>query len=220
MITHTAKQCQLSPEGVVLGFLQPNLPVVDLDEWSKGTRSERIRPIAQHLAESGFGAPDVVYLAYLLKIGLYVFVGILFALSTKGIDGLTNIGSWWSEPIVFQKAVFYTMLVEVVGLGCSFGPLAGRYFLPLGSSLYWLRPGTIRLPPWPNRVPLTAGTNRTPLDVLLYGALLGLLVLALVSDGTGPIPALDTELGVLPPGRPSRCWRSSRCSGCATRSSS
>ena len=187
-----------APKGVIMGFLQPNLPVVDMDEWSKGTRAERIRPMARHLAEAGFGAPDVVYLAYVLKIGLYVVGGMLFALSTKGIDGFTNVGAWWSEPIVFQKAVLYTMLVEVVGLGCSFGPLSGRYFVPIGSILYWLRPGTIRLPPWPNRVPLTKGTNRTPLDVVLYGALLVLLVLALVSDGSGPIPALDTEIGVLP----------------------
>ncbi|WP_459979705.1 DUF3556 domain-containing protein, partial [Mycobacterium avium] len=73
---------------------------------------------------------------------------------------------------VFQKAVLYTMLFEVVGLGCCFGPLAGRYFPPMGSILYWLRPGTIRLPPWPNRIPLTRCSTRTPLDAALYGALL------------------------------------------------
>ena len=33
---------------------------------------------------------------------------------------------------------------------------------------------------------------------MLYGALLVLLVIALVSDGTGPIPALNTAIGVLP----------------------
>ena len=43
---------------------------------------------------------------------------------------------------------------------------------PMGSILYWLRPKTIRLPPWPGRVPLTRGDARTPVDVLLYGALL------------------------------------------------
>jgi hypothetical protein len=68
----------------------------------------------------------------------------------------------------------------------------------MGSILYWLRPGTIRLPPWPGRVPLTKGSNRTPFDALLYGALLLLLATALVSDGTGPIPALGTTIGVLP----------------------
>ena len=98
---------------------------------------------------------------------------------------------------MFQKAVLYTMLFEVVGLGCCFGPLAGRYFPPIGSPLYWLRPGTVRLPPWPHRVPLTKGNNRTPFDALLYGLLLVLLSIALVSDGSGPIPTLHTVIGIL-----------------------
>ena len=66
---------------------------------------------------------------------------------------------------MFQKVVLYTMLFEVVGLGCGFGPLNNRFFPPMGSILYWLRPNTIRLPPWPNRVPLTKGDARTPVDV-------------------------------------------------------
>jgi hypothetical protein len=181
-----------------MGFLQPNLPVVDLPEWSKGTRAERMVPMVRHIAENGFGTPLVMHVMYGVKIALYVLGGWLFALSTTGIDGFTNVAAWWTEPIVFQKAVLYTMLFEVVGLGCCFGPLAGRYFPPMGSILYWLRPGTIRLPPWPSRVPLTKGTNRTPFDALLYAVLLVLLAIALVSDGSGPIPALDTRIGVLP----------------------
>ena len=116
----------------------------------------------------------------------------------RGIDGFTNVTSWYAEPIVFQKVVLYTMLFEVVGLGCGFGPLNNRFFPPMGSILYWLRPKTIRLPPWPNRIPLTKGDTRTPFDVLLYAALLVMLVVALFSDGTGPIPELGTEVGVLP----------------------
>lgn len=181
-----------------MGFLQPNLPVVDLPEWSKGTRAERMVPMVRHIAENGFGTPLVMHVMYGVKIALYVLGGWLFALSTTGVDGFTNVAAWWTEPIVFQKTVLYTMLFEVVGLGCCFGPLAGRYFPPMGSILYWLRPGTIRLPPWPNRVPLTKGTNRTPFDALLYAVLLVLLANALVSDGSGPIPALDTRIGVLP----------------------
>ena len=99
---------------------------------------------------------------------------------------------------MFEKVVLYTMLFEVVGLGCGFGPLNNRFFPPMGSILYWLRPGTIRLPPWPDRIPFTKGDKRTPVDALLYGALLVLLVIAIFSDGTGPIPALGTTVGVLP----------------------
>ena len=180
-----------------MGFVQPNLPVVDIATWSKGTRAERVVPMARHIAEFGFGSPYVLNVLYGVKIALFVLGGWLFALSTEGIDGFTDVGAWWSEPIVFQKAVLYTMLIEVVGLGCSFGPLAGRYFPPMGSCLYWLRSGTIRLPPWPDRVPLTKGSTRGPFEVALYGALVILLVVALLSDGSGPIPALGSQIGVL-----------------------
>jgi hypothetical protein len=181
-----------------VGFLKPDLPVIDMAEWSKGTRSEKIRPMARHWAEVGFGTPVVLHLFYVVKILLYILGGWLFALATKGIDGFTNVAGWWSEPIVFEKVVLYTLLFEVIGLGCGFGPLNNRFFPPMGSILYWLRPNTIRLPPWPGRVPLTRGTARTPVDVALYAALLVMTLWALLSDGTGPIPALHTTVGVLP----------------------
>ena len=182
-----------------MGFLKQDAPVVDYEQWSKGTRSERIIPMARHWAEVGFGTPAVLHLFYVVKILLYVLVAwVLVIATTTGVDGFTNVAQWYLEPIVYQKVVFYTMLFEVVGLGCGFGPLNNRFFPPMGSILYWLRPNTIRLPPWPNRVPLTKGDTRGPVDVLLYGALLVMLVIALCSDGTGPIPALGTEIGVLP----------------------
>jgi hypothetical protein len=183
---------------VAMGFLKQDAPVVDYEEWSKGTRAEKIIPMARHWAEVGFGTPGVLHLFYVVKILLYVLGGWLIALSTTGIDGFTNVASWYAEPIVFEKIVLYTMLFEVVGLGCGFGPLNNRFFPPMGSILYWLRPNTIRLPPWPNRVPLTRGTTRTLLDAALYAALLVMLVVALFSNGTGPIPALGTTVGVLP----------------------
>ena len=163
-----------------MGFLQPDMPVVDFAEWSKGTRSEKIRPMARHWAEVGFGTPVVMHLFYVFKILLYILGGWLFALATKDVDGFTNVAQWWTEPIVFEKVVLYTMLFEVVGLGCGFGPLNNRFFPPLGSILYWLRPNTIRLPPWPNRIPLTKGDSRSPVDVVLYAALLVMLLVALV----------------------------------------
>ncbi|MBO0879227.1 MAG: DUF3556 domain-containing protein [Mycobacterium sp.] len=184
-----------------MGFLKPDLPQIDMAEWSKGTRSEKIRPMAKHWAEVGFGTPVALHLFYLVKVFLYIVGGWLFALTTKGLGGLAgsaNVASWWSEPIVFEKVVLYTLLFEVIGLGCGFGPLNNRFFPPMGSILYWLRPRTIRLPPWPRRVPLTNGTARGPVDIGLYAALLVMTTWALLSDGTGPIPALGTNIGVLP----------------------
>jgi hypothetical protein len=198
-----------------MGFLEPDLPVVDMAQWSKGTRSERIRPMARHWAEVGFGTPVALHLFYVGKVCLYILGGWLIVLSTKGIDGFASVGDWWSEPIVFEKVVLYTLLFEVVGLGCGFGPLNNRFFPPLGSILYWLRPKTIRLPPWPAVVPLTKGSSRSPVDVALYAALLVMTSVALLSDGVGPaaesnmsvaalsdgagpVPELDKAVGLLP----------------------
>lgn len=182
-----------------MGFLKQNTPVVDLEEWSKGTRAEKIVPMARHWAEVGFGTPVALHLFYVLKILAYIVVAwVLVLATTDGLGGFTEFSSWYNEPILYQKVVFYTMLFEVIGLGCGFGPLNNRFFPPMGSILYWLRPKTIRLPPWPNRIPLTKGDARGPVDVLLYGALLVMLTVALFSQGTGPIGELGTEVGVLP----------------------
>lgn len=181
-----------------MGFLKQDTPQIDFEEWSRGTRAERIIPMARHWAEVGFGTPVLLHLFYVAKVGLYILGAWLICLTTRGIDGFTDVAQWYAEPVVFEKVVLYTMLFEVTGLGCGFGPLNNRFFPPMGSILYWLRPNTIRLPPWPGRIPLTAGDRRTPFDAALYAALLVLLVIALFSDATGPVPALGTTVGVLP----------------------
>jgi hypothetical protein len=167
-----------------MGFRRPNAPSVDYASWSKGTRSQKIRPMAVHWAEVGFGTPVILHLFYVVKVAAYILGGWLVALSADGVDGFFNVQQWYAEPIVFQKIVLYTMLFEVVGLGCGFGPLNNRYRPPMGSILYWVRPDTIRLPPWPNRVPLTRGDTRTPIDVVLYLALLVAVTVAILSGGS------------------------------------
>jgi hypothetical protein len=61
-----------------------------------------------------------------------------------------------------------------------------------GGCLYWARTGTIRVPPWPGKVPGTAGDSRTPLDVALYVGFLGALAVAIVLPGVG-----DSDLNLL-----------------------
>ena len=181
-----------------MGFVNPDLPQVDVVEWRKGSRAERVRPMARHIAERGMGYPDVFYLLYLVKIGLYILGGLGFALATTGIDGWGNIATWWNEPIVFQKVVLWSLLFEVLGLGCGFGPLTGKIMPPMGSPLYWLRTGTIRLPPWPGRIPFTRGDRRTLMEVALYAALLLATLYALLSNGAGPVTELGTSVGLIP----------------------
>ncbi len=181
-----------------MSFLKADSPSIDYATWRQASRSERLKPLVRHIAERGMGNPDVLYLIYTVKIALFILGAILFALSTKGIDGWNDITSWWSEPIVFQKVALWALLFEVLGLGCGFGPLTGKIKPPMGSVLYWLRPGTIRLPPWPNRILLTAGDRRTAFEAVPYAVLLVATTYALLSNGTGEVPALGTSVGVLP----------------------
>lgn len=165
-----------------MGFLQPNLPAVDHEAWSRLPREERLEPLATHFALYGFGSPDVLIVFYAVKIVLYLAIGWCFVMTTPGVDGWFDVASWWSNPTVFFKFAFWTMLFEVLGLGCGFGPLNLRFVPPMGSFLYWLRPGTIRLPPWPERNPIAGGDSRTVIDVALYAALVVALLVTLIGS--------------------------------------
>ncbi|WP_328858079.1 DUF3556 domain-containing protein [Williamsia herbipolensis] len=163
-----------------MGFLTQTTPDVDLATWKTGSRAEKIVPMARHWAEVGFGTPVALHLFYVIKVLAYVVAAWLLSVGTSDVGGLADVRGWYDEPVVFAKVVLFTMLFEVVGLGCGFGPLNNRFYPPIGSILYWLRPGTIRLPPWPRRIPLTRGDERRPVDVALYAALLVSLVAALI----------------------------------------
>ncbi|WP_288338166.1 DUF3556 domain-containing protein [uncultured Gordonia sp.] len=180
-----------------MGFLQQNTPDIDFPTWSQGSRAEKIRPMARHWAEVGFGTPVALHLFYVGKILAYIVIGWAIVVATPGIHGILDVASWYNEPIVFQKVMLYTMLFEVVGLGCGFGPLNNRFFPPMGSILYWLRLKTIRQPPWP-QVPLSAGDTRGPFDITLYAALLVMIVVALASSGSRSTGNLHSDVGVLP----------------------
>lgn len=186
-----------------MGLIAPTLPDIDVAEWRAKPRAERTKVLQQHWAIHGFGTPLGVYALYAIKIALYVLGGLAFAATTPGIGGLGDVGDWWSAPVVFQKVIIWTLLFEVLGFGCGFGPLTMRFLPPIGSFLYWLRPGTIRLPPWPDKVPGTKGSHRTIFDVALYVAVIAAAVYVLLSPadrGQGLIePARFVPLLVLLP---------------------
>ena len=159
-----------------MGLLDPAPPPFEVEEWRRKSHLEKIKPLAQDWALNGFGTPVAVYFLYVLKILVYTGGGALVIFGTSGWPA-------WTDPIVFQKAVIWTMLWEVLGLGAGSLPLTLRFKPMIGGVLYWLRPGTTRLPPWPERVPGTRGTTRTWLDVGLYAGLLAAAIFLLVSPG-------------------------------------
>ncbi|MBV9847401.1 MAG: DUF3556 domain-containing protein [Kutzneria sp.] len=184
-----------------MGITSPDLPTLDYEQWRAGDLMSRLKPIVRHWVVAGLGTPDVTYLVYIAKIVGYLAGAMLFASITPGVGSFGTVGSWWTEPVVYEKLVIWTALFEVVGLGCGFGPLAGRFVPPFGSLLYWLRPGTIRLPPWPGKVPFTRGTRRTVGDALLYLGVLAAAVFALLSPATRHDAGLVTRAGLLEPER-------------------
>jgi hypothetical protein len=164
-----------------MGVLTPDLPDFDLAEWRAQPWQKRLAMACQDWGVKGFGSPLVVYAFYLVKMAVYVGAWIGFVVTTAGVGSVGDIGQWWALPIAFQKAILWTLTFELLGLGCGSGPLTGRFNPPVAGFLHFLRPGTIRLAPWPN-LPGTAGTTRTRFDVALYGAEIVLLSRALLAD--------------------------------------
>src|SRR5580692_10542990 len=169
-----------------MGFIAPAEPPVAVAEWKRLGHLARIKPLAQDWAVNGVGTPYAVYLLYIVKLVVFVFAALLIVSATTPTAGdLSNVGHWWTEPIVFEKVAVWVLLWEIVGLGCGSMPLTFRFIPPIGGVLYWLLPGTVRLPPWPGKVPFTHGSTRTVFDVLLYAGVLAAAVYLLVSGGEG-----------------------------------
>ncbi|WP_051342170.1 DUF3556 domain-containing protein [Pseudonocardia spinosispora] len=185
-----------------MGFFSTPLPPCDLHFWHWRRRSERLEPLCKHWAEHGPGMPIAFLVLYALKIVGFVAGGLVFVRLSFDTAALASIGDWWTQPSVFQKVIVWALLFEILGLGSGFGPTSLPFLPPLGGPLYWLRPGTIRLPPWPGRVPFTRGSTRTLVDVLLYLAVLlaaGWLLCSSATETGALDPARVGPLAVLLP---------------------
>ena len=171
-----------------MSFFSPSPPPFDLEEWKGKPHLTRLKPLVQDWGENGFGSPTAVYFLYVIKLFIYAGGALLAISTTPGVGDISEFSSWWTEPIVFQKFALWTLLWELLGLGAGSMPLSFRFIPPIGGPLYWLRPGTMRLPPWPDKVPLTAGTRRTPLDVGLYAAVVAVGIYLLFAAGVDASP--------------------------------
>ncbi|HZJ68142.1 MAG TPA: DUF3556 domain-containing protein, partial [Kofleriaceae bacterium] len=163
--------------------MRPTPVPYDALEWVKKPFAERARMVCEAWALQGYGTPVAIYALHIIKIAVYIAVWIAFCTFTPGL-GLANIGDWWLSPIAFQKAILWNMAFEGLGLGCGFGPLTGHYYPPMGGVLYFLRPGTTKLPMFPG-LPVLGGARRTWLDVALYVALYALMLRALIAPALG-----------------------------------
>src|SRR3954466_2831663 len=180
---HVEKQGPSDRKGaLIMGFTKPDLPDVDPDTFMQKPLMERMRILATDWVDNGFGSPKMVHTIYIAKLlFLYAFGGILVATLTSGLPFL-HVSQWWNQPIVYEKAVLWTIVLELIGVAGSWGPLAGKIKPMTGGILFWARPGTIRLRPW-KWVPLTGGDRRTWFDVGLYIVLMISVAVPLFSPG-------------------------------------
>ena len=158
----------------------PPPPEFDIEFWKQQPYGERLRMMCVNWTMQGFGVPLITYLFYTFKIAFYIGVWVAFVVVGHGDLHVSNIADWWASPIAFQKAILWTFLYEGIGLGCASGPLTGRYTPMITAWRHWIRPGTIRLAPWPGRIPFTNGDVRTPIDVAFYLATVGFTLRALI----------------------------------------
>jgi hypothetical protein len=177
-----------------------SFPPVEPEAFMEQPYRERLKTLSRHWVDYGFGSPKVIMVMYLLKLVFFFALGgILVGTLTSHLNPL-HPSAWFDQPIFWQKAIVWTVLLECLGVAGSWGPLAGHFQPMTGGWHYYGRTGTIRLPPWPDKVPFTQGDERTPFDVLLYVLLLAALVVALALPGVhthGIDRALASNKGVV-----------------------
>lgn len=173
-----------------MGLLDPKPTPYDGLEWCKLPFAQRGAMVCDAWAMDGYGTPVAAYAFYALKMALYIAGWAGFCSLSPSLGSISEIGTWWLEPLAFQKAVIWSLVFEGTGFGCGSGPLTGRYLPPVGGMFYWLRPGTTKLPLF-SKAPLIGGIRRSWLDVGVYAALHGTALYALC------LPGFDTTLATL-----------------------
>jgi uncharacterized membrane protein YkgB len=178
----------------MMGLKTGDFPPVDPATFLDTPYQERLKILSRHWVEYGFGTPKITALIYVARLFFpFIIGGILLITLTSDMNPF-RIGQWWDEPIFYQKAVLWILLLESIGYGGSWGPLSGHFKPKTAGFRYWARPKTIRLAPWPGKVPFTGGDERTVGDVVLYVAYIGLVAAALVLPGASS-PSLDSAVG-------------------------
>ena len=164
----------------------PDLPPYDPQRILSAPFPERVRLVCRTWASQVNPNPFIVTLMYWAKYFLFYIGGWAFFVSfDAGYPGLASPIEWAFTGDAFQKAILWSILYEIAGLGCSSGPMNARFNPPIGGFLYFLRPGTTKLALFPD-LPVLGGIRRSWLDVALHAANTLFLVRALIAPEITP----------------------------------
>ena len=147
-----------------------DLPPYDPDRMLSAPFPEKIRLVCTQWASQVNPTPKAVMALYWTKY-LLVYIGgwAIFQSFNANYPGFFSPLQWAFTGTAFQKAVVWSILYELTGIGCGWGPMNGRFDPWFGGFRHFLRPGTTKLSPFPG-LPLFGGIQRTWLDVALYAA--------------------------------------------------
>ena len=110
-----------------MSFTQHDHPDIDPSEFLRKPLLERLHIMSTLWVERGFGSPYMASLVYIVKlVFLYIIGGVTIATLTSGLPAFWNVDQWWNQPVVYQKLVLWTVLLETIGIAGSWGPLAGK----------------------------------------------------------------------------------------------
>ncbi|MCK9247843.1 MAG: DUF3556 domain-containing protein [Solirubrobacteraceae bacterium] len=179
-----------------MGLTTGNFPPVDPPTFMKMPYLERIKTLSRHWAEYGFGAPKITMFIYLFRMIFFTAgCGVLAATLTSDLNPFAP-SEWFDQAIVWQKLIVWMLLIESLGMGGSWGPLSGHFKPFTAGFRHYFRVGTIRLPPWPDKVPGTKGHTREPIDVAIYTLMIVSFIVAIALPGNVETHRTDDVLFV------------------------
>ena len=122
--------------------MTPTLPAVDHEALPvRLPLRDRIKTWSSSGVDYGYGVPRAIHILYIAKlVAFYAIAGIAIATATSGLPAFWHVSEWWNRPIVYQKAILWTILLEALGLAGSWGPLAGKTKPMTGGYRFWARP--------------------------------------------------------------------------------
>ena len=86
-----------------------------------------MKTLALNWVDNGYGVPRMVHAIYIVKlVFFYALGGVVVATLTSGLPAFWHVAQWWNQPIVYQKVILWTVLLEAIGVAGSWGPLAGK----------------------------------------------------------------------------------------------